>query len=75
MYRKFTASDNKENLTDTPVAKQSFTNSHTDKASKPDYNPADDSSSDDEEIRYRDEEEEDEEEETVCKWRPQGQTL
>lgn len=64
-FVKFTASDNKENLTDTPVAKQSFTNSHTDKGSKPDYNPADDSSSDDEEIRYRDDEEEDEEEETV----------
>ncbi|XP_048763907.2 phosphatase and actin regulator 4B-like isoform X2 [Ostrea edulis] len=59
---KFTASDNKENQTDTPVAKPSFTNSQVDKGTRPDYNPADDSSSDDEEIRYRDDEEEDEEE-------------
>ncbi|XP_061191458.1 phosphatase and actin regulator 4B-like isoform X2 [Saccostrea echinata] len=56
---KFTASDNKENQTDTPVAKPSFTNSQTDKS---DYNPADDSSSDDEEIRYRDDEDEEEDE-------------
>lgn len=56
---KFTASENKENQSDTAVAKPSFTNSQTDKS---DYNPADDSSSDDEEIRYRDDEDEEEDE-------------
>lgn len=65
-FRKFTASDNKENLSDTPLAKPSFTNSQPDRGSRPDYSPADDSSSDDEEIRYRDEEEE-EDEDSPCK--------
>nr|XP_022313963.1 phosphatase and actin regulator 4B-like isoform X3 [Crassostrea virginica] len=60
-FVKFTASDNKENLSDTPLAKPSFTNSQPDRGSRPDYSPADDSSSDDEEIRYRDEEEEEDE--------------